>query len=390
MALVSIVLFFSFSGCGSQTNDVNLQQFSHESYGVNVLDSVVKTDFGLAYLNNMRESAGLNPFRLNSYLQKSALSHARYLVDYNLYSHYEENYGRYFTGRTPLARAKESGYTNENVLENIYAGDVNPQESIDILFSNIYHRFAFLNLSSDEVGIGTAESDAYHYQKVYAYEMGSSRGTSLIQQENPKVLFWPYVNQKDVLPVFYEELPDPLSQCSVSGYPVSIEFNPEKNGNITLKSFTLIEEESQKVLDTIFMDKETDPNAIFNKNQFALFPVKRLDWGKKYKAEVVYYEEDGTLLHKAWSFQTKALSGLNFTVSEGKNHFSMPSGTNAFFYVPPKDCNDLFKSYSYSYSDTLKLEERMVDNNTIMLKAKGTGSITIVTDNAEEFTVNVY
>ena len=138
------------------------------------------------------------------------------------------------------------------------------------------------------------------------------------------------------------------------------------------------------------MNRETDPNAIFNENQFALFPLKRLEWGKKYTAKVAYFDENGTLLHKAWSFQTKTLPGLNFTVRNGKNHFSIPSGSSAFFYLPPKDCNDFFKSYSYRYSDTLKLEEHMVDNNTIMLKAKGTGSIGIFTENGKEFTVNVY
>jgi type I restriction enzyme S subunit len=74
----------------------------------------------------------------------------------------------------------------------------------------------------------------------------------------------------------------------------------------------------------------------------------------------------------------------------GQWDLSKPRMKEIPFYIPPKDCNDLFKSYSYSYSDTLKLEEHMVDNNTIMLKAKGTGNITIVTDNKEEFTVNVY
>jgi hypothetical protein len=74
-------------------------------------------------------------------------------------------------------------------------------------------------------------------------------------------------------------------------------------------------------------------------------------------------------------------------VTKKEESFSAKSGIMNYFYLPPKDCNDQFSSYRFKTSGSLKVEERLVDNNTIKIKATGSGKVTIYPDNGREFTI---
>ena len=130
---------------------------------------------GLEYLNTIREHAGLIQLKSNKNLQSAATSHARYLVQNQRNGHYEKK-GKYaFTGTTPSKRVIKAGYPSNYVMENLSINTVGYAKSIDNLFSAIYHRFTFLNLDKDEIGIGVYSSKKKRkINRAYVYDLGSS------------------------------------------------------------------------------------------------------------------------------------------------------------------------------------------------------------------------
>ncbi len=360
-------------GCGSESENrvlapKNVMQLSE------TFDNA-----GLAHLNKLRNFAGMIEFSSNSNLNTAAHNHALYQITNNLYTHNEQSSHVDFSAKTPSQRVSEVGYSHNDISENIYAGDVTPKRSIDILFSNIYHRLAFLDFGFDEIGFGMQSSQSYDFRKVYTYEMGRENLRAFNDAQNPKVVLWPYENQQDVMPVFYEERPDPLPECSVSGYPISVQFNPSKNGKIVMESFKLYDDADKEITDTVLLDIKPD---------FVLMPLTRLGWGSSYHVRA-RYNEDGKSKSIEWGFTTESLPEPYFIVKEAKQNFTLKSDETYHFYLPPKDCNDRFETYSYKYTTGLKIQERIVDNNTIKIKAVGKGIIEINPDHGRSFTLTV-
>jgi len=292
------------------------------------------------YLNILRQKCGMTTLKYNDILAKSAKNHAKYLVDNNLApGHYEDPGFLGFTGEWPLDRAIYAGYLSRKVSENLSAGDEDSNGSIDGLFSAIYHRFGFLDFSIDEVGVGAYENDNYYYKAIFVYNMGNSLLNSLcsqdftingayyynvcsdmnknipkenydnaitsIEKQNPEVVFWPPKDYNDTPPVFYEESPDPLPDYSVSGYPISIQFNPYYYNpeDIEFLSFEL-QDSDGNLIDTIYMDKNSDPNDHFPDMAYAIFPKQRLDWNKKYYVKARFYINNDEKVFN-WSFKTE-------------------------------------------------------------------------------------
>ena len=360
-------------GCGSGTDNSLEPQNSKVKALAETFD-----DIGLEQLNQYRNLAGLTGFSINKSLTMVAQKHASYQIENNLYTHNEPN-------KTLLQRAIEAGYTyTGDISENIYAGNVTPENSVDILFSNIYHRLAFLDFGFDEIGLGMGTSQEYRYKKVYTYEMGRENTRSFNENQNPKIVLWPYEDQQNVMPVFYEELPDPLPECSVSGYPISIQFNPAKNGKIRLKSFTLYND-----LDEVVDSKLLRRDQHLSDKEFVLMPLSRLKWGTTYHVKAFYREDAGKTELLEWDFTTRSLPEPYIIVEDTNQNIALKSGKTYHLYMLPRDCNDKFKTYHYKYSYGLKVEERMVDNNTIKINIAGQGTVEINSDNGRKFTLTV-
>lgn len=346
----------------------------------------------------------------NRLLNKSALNHAKYLFYHKDNRHKQIVYKKYFSGKTATKRANVVGF-NSNVSENIAIGSSNTQESIDNLFTAIYHRFNFLNFKNDEMGVGFVYDEV---NKSYSnvFNMGNSHLEYLCKQKsfegygtfytqvckdenfkieqsiylkaknknintNPKIVVWPYANQKDFQPVFYEEIPDPLPNCSVSGNPISVQFNPLKSGDIKLKSFKLFELKNNnyyEVKDTKMMTSKNDPNKKFTNKQFALFPMNRLKWNQKYKIEFKYFE-DNILKSKVWSFKTKALAYEEIKFDENQKEYFIKKDKNQIISFPTKNCNDKLDRFKYFYSKDLEVNRLdFIDSNTILLNFSGQSS----------------
>ena len=369
---------------------------------------VGELESGYAYLNHLRSLAGMSSLTSNQFLQKAAKNHDLYMIANNVFGHGERQGDPKFTGATQADRAVYAGYPSRYVLENISAGEENIEESIDGLFSAIYHRFGFLNFTIDEVGAAFDTSQSYGYRSVSTFDMGNKELAKLCEEsdgqvsapgryvynvcadkekripydkyqatldnisgQNPSIVFWPYKNATDIPPVFYEEFPDPLPECSVSGYPVSVNFNPFKtSGTPQIIDFSLQDQEGEEVPLVRTMTHENDPSGHFSVYDFAIFPQNRLEWGKKYHAKFVY-ALDGQTHTIEWNFRTRALPGPYYVADGNGESYQVVSNKKYFFYFPPRDCNDRLGSMQYRYSGRVNVIIKYYDNDTIVAVLDG-------------------
>jgi hypothetical protein len=282
-----------------------------------------------------------------------------------------------------------AGYNYYATGENISAGQDNIQESIDGLFAAIYHRFGFLNFHFSDVGTGIRYSTSYTFGSVFSFNMGVQTYSRYQENstQNPAIVVWPYENQENASPVFYEESPDPLPNCSVSANPISIQFNPSKTGHIIMHSFKLYDEDNIETIDKVILTPSTDPNSHFSTGQYALFPLQRLDWGSQYHAEFNYTEDD-ILKSKLWSFKTKSLKYSNYIFTKDDATFNVLSGKTYIIYIVPAHCNDTINGLRFSYNQQISLESNFIDPNTIQVSLTGPNntSATFYLSNGKQFT----
>ena len=334
---------------------------------------------GLEYLNTIREHSGLIKLKNNKNLQKAATSHAKYLIQNQQNGHYQKK-GKYaFTGATPSKRVIKAGYPSTFVMENLSVNTVGQLKSIDNLFSAIYHRLVFLNLDKDEIGFGVASTKKKRTIKsAYVYDLGSSHISKLCKQsfnmvsgvyymknicresdkmvpkslfrkkkdevrrKNRDIILYPYAEQNNVWPAFYNESPDPLPGYKVSGFPVSVQLNPAYYENVTLISFRLYTE--NEVVETKTLQHKNDHNHLLTKHEFALMPLKRLEYDRKYSA-VFEALADGNKVKKYWSFRTVKPKEKIYRVTKDKTKLTVPAGSTAVLYILPNSKKDILNSY---------------------------------------------
>ena len=359
----------------------------------------------LGYLNSLRTKATLPPFGSQAYLNAAAQNHSAYMQTNNLAQHTEDSAATGFTGVTPSDRAVYAGYASRFVGENISYDSIGTyQASIDGLFSAIYHRFGFLNLAYDEVGIGVSNNQQY-----YTYNMGNKTLNTLCQQPSytgvgsyytgvcadttkrikadeynaaitstknraPSLIVWPTPNSDDIPPVFYEEIPDPLPSHSVTGYPISVQFNDTKIAGVPTIDTLQISDSEGNIVDTlVLMRASNDPNHKFTPYEFALFPEKRLEWGSTYYVDLLY-RVNGQSWAKNWCFATRSLADEadRFYRIENSSNISLNvvSGRQYAIYVVPNDTNDKLGNVSYSYSAN-GVQLSYIDSNTVAATISG-------------------
>ena len=326
----------------------------------------------LDYLNSLRTKTGLPAFSEEENLSKAAKHHSDYMQINNVIGHYEDSSKSGYTGYSPVDRAIDAGYASSTVSENVFYGsNATWHTSIDGLMSAIYHRFGFLSLDVDEIGIGISNN-----KKFYTYDMGNSLDNSdSIKAASPKLILWPSADTSDIPPVFYEESPDPLPDDSVTGYPISVAFNDGKFDTApTVSSFTLANAVTDSVVENIVvMNIDNDPNDRFTVYQSVLFPKKRLDWGTPYNATFTY-SYNNTESTKKWCFETRSLNDLAERVYriEDDSDISLDavSGKKYAIYVVPNNTNDTLGGVSMRYTCDTALFS-YIDDNTFNIIITG-------------------
>ncbi|MEF3191020.1 MAG: CAP domain-containing protein [Campylobacterales bacterium] len=355
----------------------------------------------IAYLNHLRERAGMTILRSDERLNAAAMNHVAYMRTNNITSHCEEVGRVGFTGVTPNDRAHAVSFLSP-VTENLSSGQTTVRESIDGLLSAIYHRFGFLDPAHDLIGAGVGESAQSTY---FSYSMGNSalealcagpsfegwgynydqvcadankkieatafeESTLAASRANPPLILWPYPGQAGVSPVFFEEDPDPLPQQSVSGYPVSVEFNiayfPEPP---KLLSFRLYDDQ-EEVENTWLLSKTNDPNRRLSSWQYALFPLERLKWDHDYRVYLAY-ESNATVKELSWHFRTAAPFEQYYVVETTATTLNLRPNQTYAIYFPPTNKNDTILGFRYSYEGDIDVLFDYYDGNTILVRLNG-------------------
>ena len=393
---------FFLAGCdilGGQGKDSALKSAKQPEF------SFVSDSDAVAYLNEYRRGSGLSSLRQNQILSQAAKNHAEYSAQ-NEYMGHDETAGRAkFSGADPVSRAIAAGYKSRHILENIaYKNDF--KEAVDGLFSAIYHRFAFLNLSVDEVGYALASKDKFN---AFVFEMGNSRlndfcargasdtgagrfYTNVCADKNLKIKdakfdnfigsskpFVKFPGSTAVTPYFSGEIPDPFPECKITANPVSIEFNANA-GEVKFKDFEIFKD-GRKLQNLHVITSKNDVNSKFSKGQFAVFSREVFDFGAQYEA-VFSYEQANAQSTGAqvkqikWSFKTKTPQNPYFDARDG-DVLGVDAGKTYEIFFRPKDCNDLMTRYVYSVSGFAEAQIKQSGTNTLSVKLKGLAGDTL-------------
>jgi hypothetical protein len=402
---MSVLVFaWEFMGFGNETQKKEV-----------VMRTVLPTDISYekldarSYLNSIREDMGLNTLVQNDMLNDSAQAHADYLVANHVSSHYETEGMPKFTGVKPSDRALYANYASSYVRENISTQTYSAVESIEGLFSAIYHRFGFLACDIDEIGVGVAQQKEKTSNSAFVYVMANSNIERLCHEKsfsgngkyyykvckdeshrvgekvfkdaqvankryNPEIVVYPYDGQNEVPPVFYDESPDPLPNYEVSGYPVSVAFNDYYYKKVKLLSFKLFENDNKEVTDVLLMDKNNDPHQRFTALQYALFPLKRLAYDAQYRVEVSYRVK-GKVHTITWAFTTQKPMVELHTVQKNEATLHLKKGKSHMLYFPPHNAHDLLKNIQFPADVDIKF----IDHNTLEL--------TVIDESLDDFSI---
>ena len=393
---------FFLAGCdilGGQGKDAALKSAKQPEF------SFVPDSDAVSYLNEYRRGSGLSGLKQNQILSQAAKNHAEYSAQ-NEYMGHDETAGRAkFSGADPVSRAIAVGYKSRHILENIaYKNDF--KEAVDGLFSAIYHRFAFLNLSIDEVGYALASKDKFN---AFVFEMGNSRlsafcargasdtgagrfYTNVCADKNLKIKdakfdnfigsskpFVKFPGSTAVTPYFSGEIPDPFPECKITANPVSIEFNANA-GEVKFKDFEIFKD-GRKLQNLHVITSKNDVNSKFSKGQFAVFSREVFDFGAQYEA-VFSYEQANAQSTGAqvkqikWSFKTKTPQNPYFDARDG-DVLGVDAGKTYEIFFRPKDCNDLMTRYVYKVSGFAEAQIKQSGTNTLSVKLKGLAGDTL-------------
>ncbi len=108
---------------------------------------------------------------------------------------------------------------------------------------------------------------------------------------------------------FTGEFPDPLPDIEVSGYPISIHFNPYTTEDVSVHHFSLYRHDHATgdwvpVNKVRRLDHRTDPNHMLTPSQFAWFPLEPLRAQTEYRVKMdVFYNEMTEKIE--WTFVTQ-------------------------------------------------------------------------------------
>jgi len=357
------------------------------------------SDTGLTHLNTLRAEAGLHPLSVDYALTSSAEAHSHYLALNHTTGHTEESYLDGFTGEGSSDRAIAAGYESIAVSENVSWGQESIQSSIDKLLSGIYHRFTFLSMEKDIIGIGVEDrhytfdlgnralnqlcldhlysSGAYYYnacrdsqKRIEIASYNQARDYYKLLNDAPEAVVWPAPNSHDILPGFYAESPDPLPDYGVSGYPVSVTFNDARFPTAPDAVSLMLQDEDNHSIESLFMDTSTDPNQHFSSHQFALFPLEHLEWGRTYQVTLTYESEE-----KHWCFSTRSLASFGaekvYRIDHSEDsRLEVVAGKSYALYLVPQHQDDLFSSYHYRYN-TDRPSIGFIDRNTLLVTVEG-------------------
>ncbi len=344
----------------------------------------------LNYLNGIRRNCGLVTLQWDERLARAAYYHSVYLSATKTQGHYQTVRNDWYFGTTPQERCIYMGYHTRMVGENVARAVVTYREAINNLMSAIYHRFIFLDFRFNQVGFA-------HFDTYYTFELGNRQADSLcaiatteppagryyynvcdspdkkipfktlekaldsLRALSSKYILYPYDGQTQVPLFFKEETPDPLPQCTVTGFPISVQFNPYYVKNVTLIDFQLFENGIE--IPGIIISRSNDVNKLFDSLQFAFFPTRMLKPATTYMAVFTYL--DGPVRRQIkWHFTTwQPDVPLYFYKPGGEIH---TNETIFYILLYPGDCHTAPENNSVRYKYEFRQMNAIFKNSYLL------------------------
>lgn len=200
-----------------------------------------------------------------------------------------------------------------------------------------------------------------------------------LYRKSPEFVIWPPLDAKEVSPVFYDEIPDPLPDLDVSGYPLSLQFNPGLITSVKVSDFKLEKQNKNNSWSSVKavreMNQNNDPNDSFTDSEFAWFPLQRLDWGTRYRASVSVklngVKANNIRRKISWSFKTKTINTPLIIVNTRQKEVNVPADAwFTLYHVPDKQVSRPMREIGAEWNKPAEVESEIIDMNTIRMKFK--------------------
>lgn len=289
--------------------------------------------------------------------------------------------GSYFSICQPTIRVNASWFNqlcNSHSSPALHSGDNKYYEICDNK-TRVYSSW-LKNYCDSATPLDQATKSAYYSKPCHSnFRVSQTFSNSLETKQaknNPKYVIWPSYKAKEILPVFYDETPDPLPDLDISGYPLSLQFNPKKVRSVSVKDFKLEKKTKagrwKQIKSIRKLNHQTDPHKIFTKQQFAWYPLKRLDWNTNYRASV-YAKFNGTKKKINWQFKTQSIKTPLIKIKPRKKNVKVPEGKWFTLYlVPSKRVSRPMQKINLEWRGSIKVKSEIIDMNTIKLLLKNT------------------
>lgn len=190
-------------------------------------------------------------------------------------------------------------------------------------------------------------------------------------QSRPEVILWPPDGGTDVPPAFFIEEPDPLPDLEVSGYPLSLQFNPAFAGRVEVEDYALYRRtrSGEHAVESLrLLDAETDPHGLLDRHSFALFPLQRLQWGADYRARFDV-RVDGEPRRLEWTFSTRGKGIETLRADADYSRFVLRNGVEYLLYLPPReDRPHTVLQLRLAHLRSSRVDTRVLDPNTLSLR----------------------
>jgi hypothetical protein len=206
-------------------------------------------------------------------------------------------------------------------------------------------------------------------------------------------VIWPADGASGIKPVFYQEDPHPTPDLPMTGYPISIQFNPQKVQKVAIMGFAL-ERQSRTDSNWVLIsavrsiDHLSDVQQKFSVHQFAWFPIQRLEWGTKYRYRIDALVNGGFEQYSAQFITT----GFNMPIYTSNAEVTeILAAENQFILYQKPDAFDAFPFSDIELKGNIRaqIEAKVIDTNTVEIHINGgrCSPVMLTTRLGEEITI---
>jgi hypothetical protein len=254
-------------------------------------DTISKNDISsaLTILNKARKDAGLDTVSISQTLSEGCFKHAKYLV---------LNKNNPLT--SGLAAHKEypalPGFSKKGEIagKSSVIHFVKPSEAIGGWLQTFYHRIPLLQPNLKEIGIGFYEKNGYTVSLIDC--ISGTNGQNTIP-----VVCYPNMNQNNIPLDMGPEIPHPVGQQGVYGFPITVYFTQFQT--ITNVTFKLTDKDN-KVIECYISTPQKPATTFTQWNTICAIPKNKLTENNKYVVTVTCLENKKPFT-KTFSFQTQ-------------------------------------------------------------------------------------